>query len=304
MPYVSFLFICLTWGTSFILMERATHALGPVTIATCRLLGGATVLGLYWLLSRQRTKIPAAKWIYILPVGFLSNALPFVVQPYVLRQAGEHAYFGMLVALVPLATILASIAMLGIWPTRRQLIGVLGGMICMAAVVHEGTVRGIDPRLLILALTVPISYAVGNTYVKKYLDQLPPLPLTILFLAFGGLMLLPLQFFPATLSRLNLAGPAEPYDWPVALASITFLSTVGTGVAILLFIRLIKYQGPLFAGMVTYVVPVLALVWGQYDNERLTATQLAAIGGVLAMVALVQWGAAGPMRRTLETMPD
>ncbi|HMO85819.1 MAG TPA: hypothetical protein PKC18_12970, partial [Lacipirellulaceae bacterium] len=52
---------------------------------------------------------------------------------------------------------------------------------------------------------------------------------------------------------------------------------------------MIKKHGPLYAGMVTYVIPVVALAWGQFDRERLSATQAAAIVGVLAMVALVQW---------------
>ena len=71
-----------------------------------------------------------------------------------------------------------------------------------------------------------------------------------------------------------------------------FLSAVSTGIAILLFVRLIQKQGPLFAGMVTYVVPVLALLWGQFDGEKLTTLQVVAMSGVLAMVGLVQWGAA------------
>ncbi|NOY29233.1 MAG: EamA family transporter [Planctomycetes bacterium] len=149
-----------------------------------------------------------------------------------------------------------------------------------------------------------MSYALGNTYIKWKLDHLPPLVLTIYFLALGGLLLLPLQFSPATLAAWNLDGPALPSDWTLAIASVAFLSVVGTGIAILLFIQLVKHQGPLFAGMVTYVVPVLALFWGQYDSERLTGTQLAAIGGVLTMVAFVQWGAAEPIRSTLEPLPD
>jgi hypothetical protein len=42
--------------------------------------------------------------------------------------------------------------------------------------------------------------------------------------------------------------------------------------------------------MTTYVVPVLSLLWGQFDGERITPQQMAAIAGVLAMVALVQSG--------------
>ena len=301
MAYLSFLFICLVWGASFILMDRASHALGPMAIGVSRLLGGALVLCVFWLFTRQRTKITPVEWGHIGVVAVLANALPFVIQPYVMVQAEQHAYFGMMVALVPLATILASIPMLGIWPTRRQLAGVLGGLVCMAAVVQDGFQRGMSAGLLTLALTVPVTYAVGNTYVKWKLDHLPALPLTTLFLGLGGVILLPLQFSPETLAQLRLDGPAAPYDWPLAMASIAFLSIVGTGIAILLFIQLIKKQGPLFAGMVTYVVPVLALAWGQYDHETLTPLQLAAIGGVLTMVAWVQWGAAASPEKSHES---
>ncbi len=292
MPYLAFLFICFVWGSSFILMDRASHALGPVSIAVCRLLGGAAVLAVYWFWKRERVSISWTDWGHIFVVAVLANSLPFVIQPYTMIQAGEHAYFGMMVALVPLATILVSVPMLNLWPTRRELVGVLGGMACMALAVYDGSERGIAPGLLLLALAVPVVYAVGNTYVKWKLDHLPALPLTVLFLALGGVLLLPLQFSPETLTEWKLADPVEPYDWPLAIASIVFLSAVGTGVAILLFVQLIKSQGPLFAGMVSYVVPVLALFWGQFDKERLTPLQLLAIGGVLAMVGLVQWGAA------------
>ena len=294
MPYLSFLYICLVWGASFILMDRATHALGPVSIAVIRLLGGALVLALCWAWNRQRVRVSWVDWGHIFVVALLANSLPFVIQPYTMIQAGEHGYFGMMVALVPLATILVSIPMLKIWPTRRQLIGVLGGIVCMALAVQDGSARGLSTWLLVLALSVPLTYALGNAYVKWKLEHLPALPLTTLFLAVGGILLLPLQVSPEVLAQWQLAGPAEPYDWPLAIISIFILSIFGTGIGILLFVQLIKNQGPLFAGMVTYVIPVLALLWGQFDKERLTMTQVFAISGVLAMVALVQWGAASP----------
>ena len=56
--------------------------------------------------------------------------------------------------------------------------------------------------------------------------------------------------------------------------------------------------------MVTYVVPLLALMWGQYDEEQLTPLQILAVAGILAMVALVQWRAAAAPRALVETAPD
>ena len=304
MPYLFFLFICGVWGSSFILVDRAAHALGPVTIGMCRLLGGALVLGVYWAFTKRHERITARDFKHVLVVAAMANAWPFVVLPYVMAQANEHAYFGMMVALVPLVTILATIPMLGIWPTSRQLIGVLGGLVCMVGVVLDGTQRGISIDVLLLGLTVPITYALGNTYIKWKLDHLHPLPLTVWFLAAGGLMLLPLWCWPAAQAALGVGGPAEPRDWPLAILSIILLAIVGTGLAILLFIHLVKHQGPLFAGMVTYVIPIIALAWGQFDEEKLTALQLTAMGGVLAMVALVQWGAANNGGKLPEPLLD
>lgn len=291
MPYLAFLFICSVWGASFILMDRAAYALGPVAIGTGRLLGGAAVVGLYCLVRRNWPPLTVRDWGHATVVATLANAVPFVVQPYVMVEAGEHAYFGLMVTFVPIATILISIPMLGIHPTRRQLLGVLGGLACSMLILYEGDLRGIPHTTLALAISVPITYAIGNTYIKWKLDHLPAAPLTLLFLAIGGLLLTPLLFAPDVLEAMDLAGPATPEQWPVALASLAILSIFGTGIAILLFIHLVKEQGPLFAGMVTYVVPLIALLWGQYDKERLSALQLTAVGGILAMVAVVQWGA-------------
>ncbi len=304
MPYLSFLFICFVWGSSFILVDRAAHALGPVTIGMCRLLGGSLVLAIYWALTKQAVQLKARDFKHIFIVAALSNSLPFVVLPYVMTQADEHAYFGMMVALVPLVTILATIPMLGIWPTPRQLAGVLGGLVCMAGVVLDGSQRGISLSVLMLGLTVPITYGLGNTYIKWKLDHLHPLPLTVLFLGSGGLILFPLWCWPTAQAVAGIGGPAQPSDWPLALVSISLLAVIGTGLTILMFIHLVKHQGPLFAGMVTYVIPLVALAWGQFDNEKLTTLQLAAMGGVLAMVALVQWGAANNVEKLPEPLLD
>jgi drug/metabolite transporter (DMT)-like permease len=293
MPYLTFLFNCVIWGSSFILMDRAAHALGPLAIGTIRLLGGSLTLALWWAWTRQAADIDRADWKHIVVVAAMSNAWPFTVLPYVMAQADEHGYFGMMVSLVPLVTIVASVPMLGLWPSLRQIVGVIGGLVCLGGVVLDGSQRGIASSILALAVTIPTTYAVGNTYIKARLDHVDPLALTVLLLGFAGLLLLPLQLFPAFLARTGLAGPAEPHDWPLAILSMIVLAVLSTGIATLMFLRMVKEQGPLFAGMVTYVIPLVALAWGQYDSERLTTLQIVAIMGVLAMVALVQWRAAG-----------
>jgi drug/metabolite transporter (DMT)-like permease len=291
--HLAFLFVCVTWGASFILMERATHAFGPLGVAIGRLAGGAAVLAIVWWVQRGRHRVDWADLPRIAGVALVGTALPFAVQPYCLAQGFGHSYFGMMVGLVPLATIVVSVPMLGVWPTGRQVVGVLGGFLCMLLLVHDGTVRGISPGILALALTVPVSYGLGNTYVKWKLSHVHSVPLTALLLATAAAWLVPLEMMPGVLARFGLSGPMPPHDWPMAIGSLAVLGILGTGFAVLAVIWLIVTKGPLFAGMVTYVVPTLALVWGAVDGEVITSRQLLAMAGVLGMVALVQFGGAG-----------
>jgi drug/metabolite transporter (DMT)-like permease len=294
-PYLSFLVCCIVWGGSFILMDRAALAFGPLDIAIGRMALGALVVAAYCQLTGRWIKITGRDYVHLVTVSFFANVWPYVVQPCVMRQAGEHAFFGMFMAFVPLTTIVASIPMLGALPTPRQLVGVLGGLACMMMVMWDGSHRGIPLTLLALSVSVPISYAVGNTYIKWKLDHLSAAPLTAVFLAIGALMLVPLRLAPTAVNLLRLEPPTSPHDAPLAFGALLILGVGGTGLCILLFVQMVKTRGPLFAGMVTYIIPLVALLWGQVDHERLSALQVAAMAGVLAMVALVQWRPARPV---------
>ncbi|QDT74894.1 DMT family transporter [Lacipirellula limnantheis] len=295
MPYLAFLFICLCWGTSFILMHRAALAFGPAEIGLWRMTSGAATIAVYCLYARKWTWLTAAEWRQLAIVAFFCNAYPYVVQPFAMRSTGEHGFIGMMVTLVPIATIAAVAVMLRQWPSPRQWFGVLGGLGCAALIVFDGTERGIAPWLLAMALSSPISYAIGNTYLKWKLSHLSTAPLTVMFLLLGAAFVVPFEYIAPLRDALHLGPPSQPQQCSFALASLLLLGVGSTGVAILLFVWLVQTQGPLFAGMVTYVVPMIALLWGQVDGERLTSRQLAAIGGALAMVAIVQWRSAKPV---------
>jgi drug/metabolite transporter (DMT)-like permease len=176
--------------------------------------------------------------------------------------------------------------------------GVVGGLACIMLLAQVGNDRGMSFGLIALALAVPTGYAIGNTFIKWQLSHIRSAPLTTLLLALASLMLLPLEFMPARVAEWQLARPPDPRGWPLAILSLALLGAVSTGYAIWLFNRLIIDRGPLFAGMVTYVFPFIALAWGYFDGETITPRQLAAMAGALAMVAIVQFGGARPIGRT------
>jgi drug/metabolite transporter (DMT)-like permease len=289
LPYIQFLFVCGVWGSSFILMKRATLAFSPAAVGFGRIASGAVVLAIVWSLAQDRkcTKWQSADLAGLLFVALVGYAWPFTLQPWLVAQYGS-AFIGMQVAFVPLLTLMVSIPLLRHWPTTRQVIGVVGALVCLCGLMYDGWKRSIPVSHLALSLSVPIAYAFTNTWIRRSMSHIGTLDLTMRTLGVASIGLLPVM--------LVTAGPSQPTseEWWVAIAALGFLGCVGTGAATFVFNRLIQQHGPLFAGMVTNLVPLGAVVWGWADSEQVTPLQLAALAGILFMVAVVQYGAAHP----------
>lgn len=297
MHHALFILVCLIWGASFILMKKAHDAFGPVTIAAGRTALGAAVLFLIlWLGRRDGERIARRDLPWLLFPGLIGVAYPWVMQPYLIGHYQASGFFGMMVSLVPLLTIVVSIPMLGVFPSRRELLGVLGGFVCLYILFDDGNHRGITAISFILATTVPLSYALSNTLIKRRLSNVPTQPMSIMVLLIAAVTLTPLG---AATEHVNPDATARIIGG--AVAAIAFLGILGSGVAIWLLYYLVQRRGPLFAGMVTYVVSAQAVAWGWIDAERVTVTQVAALAGVLAMVALVQWPGRAVAARSRQT---
>jgi len=284
MHHVMFILICLIWGGSFILMKKAALAFGPIGVGAWRVVGGAVVLALFWAIF-QRKRWPVR--LHDLPPLALVTVLfgyiwPFVMQPYLIHKNEDSAFFGVMVSFVPLMTIIVSVPMLGIWPTRRQVIGVLGGLVFMAMLLGEGALRKISVTDLLLAATVPLSYSISNTYIRRRFKDIPAMALSGTAAAMAAVVLLP--------TSLIKEGIQVDSNLTLAIASVATLGVLGTGVGPYFFCHLVQHRGPLFAGMTTYIVPLGALMWGKLDSERITLLQIGALVGVLIMVAVVQIG--------------
>ena len=294
-----FLVVCLIWGGSFWLMKASAEVFGALTIGAARVTLGGAALAL-WVLLRERGRAagrlrPALRrrpallgFACVVVLGFV---YPFWMQPLLIRELGHSGFIGMTVAVVPLVTILASVVLLREKPTARECFGVGAGLLAMPLLAGAGGTLGVGPVALALALSVPVAYAVSNTLIRSSLSAVGPVRLTAGACAAAAVFLVP------------LAATQEPVRWaPTAGANLRAagallaLATLGTGLAVALFYRLIQTRGPLYAGMVTYVIPVEALLLGWLDGERVTPLQGVALGVVLASVALVQLPLRWPLR--------
>lgn len=279
MHYLLFVILALAWGSGFYLMKLAGFAFGPFTIAATSTLGGSVFLWLFWLVNRVRWKVRKRHLVPLVIVAVFAFIYPYVAQPFLVGLIG-HGFIGMMVSLVPVLTILASIPLLGLFPSKVQLFGVLMGMMGIVLMFVDGLDRNAEPLYLVMAVSVPVCYAFTNTLIRKKLRDIPPIVLAAIFMTAATIVLTPVS--------LALEEVRIDERFVTAVVATILLSIFARGLGMLLFYRLIQTKGPLFAGLVTYVIPVEALMWSWYDDERITVMQMLAITVVLLMVGVVQ----------------
>lgn len=285
MSYLLFLLICVLWGSNFMLMKQGALAFSGAEIAFGRVVGGMLVLGLFWWIQGGRWKIRQSDWLPLAIVIAIGYAWPYTLQPILVAKHGG-ALIGMSISFVPLMTVVLSIPFLGVYPSQRQVIGVIGALICLVGILLESQQRAVPVFDLFLAGTVPLGYSFANICIRRRLLHISPLDLSFLALVWTAVCLIPAIYYD-----LSPAPPANaPIVWPII--AIALLGTIGTGLANWMFNRLIHQEGALFAGMVTNLVPLGAVIWGWADREHVTVLQCVCLLGTMLMVALVQYGAA------------
>ena len=130
----------------------------------------------------------------------------------------------------------------------------------------------------ILVVIASLCYATNVNLIKKYLSDLTPLSITtgnFLILLFPALGIL---FFSGFFDVMHVEKVQH------SLLFILVLGVVGTGIANVIFFKLIQISSPVFATSVTYLIPIVAFFWGLLDNEMLTFVQF--IGAFVILIGV------------------
>lgn len=264
------------------LMKKAAIEFSPLAIAGWRVFWGAAVLG--WLCWQQGLlKVPERRhWKFLAIVTLAGCASPYAVQPIVVNHQ-TSAFMAIGVSCLPLVTILLSVPVLGVLPTKRQVVGVVLALLCLGLLLLDGIQRAIPWYDFALAGSVPTGYAITNLTIRRWLKDLPSLTLTFYSMAASTVL-----FAPAFIGSLRVPDA----QWLFASTTVCVLGVLGTGLATFWFNRLVQEQGPLFAGMVTNLTPIGAVMLGWWDYEEISLQQVLALVGIVIAVAIVQFKAA------------
>jgi len=289
---VLLLLLAAMWGGAYTLMKVAVVEVSPAFLAAARLLFAVVVLlAALPLLTRQTTYGAGAfglrdalgRWRSFLVLGAANAAIPYFAAAWG-TQFLPSGVAAILNATVPLFTALLCVG-LPWFPEERLdrggLLGVALGIVGVGVLMGGGAAfaggAGVREALLGAGavLAGALGYAVGGLYARRSMAGVP-----VGFSAAGQNVAALLIVLPFALFAL----PREPLT-PEALGAVAVLGVVGTGIAMLVFFRLIARVGATRTATVAYLVPVAALFYGAiFLGEPITAGAIAGLVLILAGV--------------------
>jgi drug/metabolite transporter (DMT)-like permease len=266
------------WGSSFILMKKGLIVFSDTQIAATRM-GLAWLVTLPFILGRFK-EISKKEWLILLCVGLLGNGVPAFLFATAQTKI-DSSLTGMLNSLVPILTMVFGLLLFGLKTWPLQVVGLIIGFIgALLLIVMPDGIDGFDPHALLVVLA-SMCYAFNLNMVRKYLSRMPSMLITAgSFLWVGPLCLIYL-FSTDFISRFD-----HEFAW-MSFSAIAILAVVGTTLAVLMFNKLIQSGGVLFASMVTYIVPIVAILWGVLDGEIISLWSISGVFIILSGVYLV-----------------
>lgn len=271
------LLLSLIWGSSFILIKKGLVGLTAFQLGSLRIIFAA--LFLLVIGFRSLIKIPHHQWKYIALTSLFGTFIPAYLFAIAQTQI-DSSISSILNSLTPLNTLLIGALFFRLDFRRNQIFGVLIGLVGSALLIWNGAVHHPNQNYYyaFLVLIASICYATNVNLIKKYLSDLPPLSITtgnFLVLLFPAFVVL---YYTDFFSMLHGVAVQE------SVLYILILGVLGTGIANIIFFKLIQISSPVFATSVTYLIPVVAFFWGMLDQELLTPVQL--FGAFIVLVGV------------------
>jgi len=279
LKWIYLIVLSLVWGSSYILIKKALIGLSPLQVGSLRTVISTVLLLLIGFSSLK--SIPKDKWKWILITGLVSFIPPFLFA-YAQTEI-DSALAAILNSLTPLATLIIGVGFYRFKIDKKQISGVIIGLIGSVLLMYQGSVINPDQNLLYVFFIIfaSILYAVQVNLLKVHLQDVSAVAITV-----GNfIFIFPLAvviFFISDYKQIDINNE----DVKVALFCLLILSIVGTVFAKILFNKFVQIASPVFASSVTYTLPIVALFWGLLDGEVFTLNQLFATVIILTGVYL------------------
>lgn len=247
----------LIWGGSFLFVEYALTALTPIGVAFLRTTFGALAMLIAILIFRSKLPTSFDVWRKMTIAGMLMSSVPFTLFAFAQTYV-TSALASILNAVTPIATV---IVMLIAFRSEKLMphvvVGLVVGLFGVLIVLGVWQGFGDNEPLAILALLLAVTcYGIGTPYIRKYIA---PLKLSTEVSVFGQIGTAAITLLPIYLlsGEYFTSVPTLP-----AIASVVAIGALGSGVAYLLYYKVLDVVGSAIASSVTYITPIIAVILG------------------------------------------
>lgn len=277
--WILLIVLTLIWGSSFILIKKGLEHFDPYQVGALRVLIAGVLLSPLAIIHRKKFPQKRIKWLVL--AAFSGNFIPMFLFPIAETQISSSVA-GIINSMMPIFVIIVGGLFWKSATTGRQILGVsisFSGA-CLLMLGSQGE-TGIKFFPILLLLIATFLYAISMTTVKGKLNDISSQVLS-------GFVFFYVLFLPSLLALISTGffgefkGTSSEF---LGLGYVSLLSIFGTGLAMLLNYRLLKISSPLFASTVTLLMPIVAVLWGVLDGERLTAIQFT--GGLIIIGGLI-----------------
>lgn len=270
------LLLAMIWGTSFILIKQGLKAFSPDQVGSLRVT--AAFLFLLPIGVTKFRDLKAGDTVKLLVSGMLGIFIPaFLFATGQTRIPSSIA--GILNTLSPLFTMIIGAIFFKQTFKGHSIIGIvigLGGTVLLVLSRSGGVITGINYFTLLIVLAT-LMYGTNLNWIKAKLLHLGSLTITsVSLMLIGPLAAAYLFLFTDFTTRLQTVDGA----WG-SFGFVVLLGCMSTSIATVLFTKLVKLTSPLFASSVTYIMPIVSVMWGVLDGERL------ALGHFIGMAFII-----------------
>ncbi|MGB1393186.1 MAG: DMT family transporter [Flavobacteriaceae bacterium] len=271
--------LAIVWGSSFILIKKGLVGLTPLQLGSLRTVISSLFIFMIGYKSLKTILNPQWKWVIL--SGFIGTFLPAFLFAFAETEV-DSGIVSILNALVPLNATLIGLAIFKIASTKTQIFGVILGFIGASMLIFNSMELNPDQNYLYAGFVVlaTVMYGFNVNIIKHYLQEVKPIAIAtgnFIAIVIPALIVLIFSGFFTT----------ETFEQESIYSSIGFvaiLAVFGTVMAKIIFNNLIQISSPVFASSVTYLMPLVALLWGLFDGELFGLDQglasLLILGGI------------------------
>ena len=277
------LLLAVVWGSSFILIKKGLEVFSYQQVGALRLI--IVFLSVLPIAVRQLRKIKQKHILPLFVVGIFGNTLPIFLFPKA-QTVLDSALVGILNSLVPLFTLIIGFLWFRLRVQWFHFAGILLGLAGVSYLLLPNYEFEANAQwyYAFYAIGATVCYAISLNTIKSYLAEVKSVTIAALSFGFVGLPTCVYLFFTPFIEVVTTTPPLAVWE---SLGYIAILAVAGTTIALIIFNELIKDTTALFASLVTYLIPIVAIIWGLIDGEAITAAHFIGLGLILLGVFLV-----------------